>query len=173
MMMRVVVAIGLFFGSLPTVLAETVSIDGGAVTFEAPDGFAPISEELRALKYPSSRAPQYVIGNEGGGTTVAYDLKPHQIPQSQLGQVKDEFTKVFDRAIPGIEWVENRLIDLSGQDWIYFEMTSNAVDTDIYNIVLLTGYKDQMLAFNFNSTKEQFKRYESELRQSIETIRIN
>jgi len=51
-------------------------------------------------------------------------------------------------------------------------MTTNAVDTDIYNIMLFTCYKGKMLIFNFNSTREEFKKYEKDLRKSIRTIKI-
>lgn len=38
-------------------------------------------------------------------------------------------------------------------------MTSSAIDTDIYNLMIFTGHKSQMWMFNFNSTKEEFKKY--------------
>jgi hypothetical protein len=52
------------------------------------------------------------------------------------------------------------------------EMTSRAVDTDIYNIMFVTGYEDQMLVFNFNSTKEDFQQFEGKLRASLKSITI-
>ena len=33
------------------------------------------------------------------------------------------------------------------------------MDTDIYNIMLVTSYGQEMLMFNFNSTKEDFSIY--------------
>ncbi|CAA6677571.1 Unannotated [Lentimonas sp. CC4] len=51
-------------------------------------------------------------------------------------------------------------------------MTSNAVDADIYNIMLITGLNGQMLAFNFNSTKSDFPKYENSLRESIKSIKL-
>ena len=52
------------------------------------------------------------------------------------------------------------------------EMTSNAVDTDIHNIMMLTGIDGKMLVFNFNSTREDFPRYEEELRKSLNSIEL-
>ena len=152
--------------------AETISVDEGGVTFEAPDDFTPVSEEVLRIKYPSGNAPRFVIGNEGAGTTIAYDIKPSPLPSEQLDAARTSFTELFERMIPGIEWVENKTIDHDGQEWIYFELTSNAIDTEIYNIMLMTGYGDQTLMFNFNSTKEQFGHYESALRQSLQSIDI-
>jgi hypothetical protein len=160
----------LFFTTLAT--AKQISIDGGKVTFDAPDEFAPLSQEMISFKYPSSRAPKYVVGNSSGATTIAYDLKPNNIPANKLDEVRQAFTKMFPRMIPGLEWKENKIIDLAGKKWGYMEMTSHAVDTDIYNIMLFTGYNNQMLIFNFNSTTEEFPKYEASLRRSLGSIQI-
>lgn len=155
-----------------SVRAETVTLDEGRITFEAPEGFKPVPQEIIDLKYPSSRAPKYVIGNESASTTIAYDLKPHHIPQDKIEEAKALFAQMFPRMIPGLEWKENKVITLSGRKWGCLEMTSHAVDTDIYNIMLFTGYKGQMLIFNFNSTKKEFLKYEKALRKSLQSITI-
>lgn len=152
--------------------ADSISLDNGNITFTPPNGFEPLSQKLISIKFPSKRAPKYVISNKSTQTTIAYDLKPHNMPQNKIKEAKEVFTKMFKRMIPGLEWKENKIIELSGRKWGYFEMTSSAVDTDIYNIMLFTGYKNQMLIFNFNSTKEEFPQYEDALRKSIKTIRV-
>ena len=151
---------------------ETFSLDKGSITFEAPEGFKPLTEKLIKTKYPSSRAPKFVVGNESAATTIAYDLKPHKIPKDKLEEARASFTKLFPRIVPGLKWVKNETKELSGTKWGYLEFTSTAVDTDVHNIMLFTGYKGQMLVFNFNSTKEQFKDNEAALRKSIQTIKI-
>ena len=57
-----------------------------------------------------------------------------------------------------------------GQQWIYLEMSSRAIDTDIHNIMLITPLQGKMLIFNFNSTKAEFPKVEAELRASINSI---
>ncbi len=152
--------------------AEIVSLDDGAISFEAPEGFQPLAKEVLDIKYPQTGAPKYVIGNASASTTIAYDLKPNTIPQGKEDEVRQAFTQMFPKLIPGLEWKENKVITLAGRQWGYMEMTSSAVDTDIYNIMLFTGYKEQMLIFNFNSTKDDFSTYEQALRKSVESIQI-
>jgi hypothetical protein len=152
--------------------AEPVRVGDTEVTFDAPDGFAPLRKELIAAKWPSNQAPAYAVGTPSGSTTVAYDLKPHSIPQEALPEVQRSFVQVFERIIPGIAWKKNEIIEHSGQKWLLMEMTSNAVDTDIYNILLLTGFDGRMLVFNFNSTKEDFPKYEAELRKSLNSVKL-
>ena len=74
--------------------------------------------------------------------------------------------------IPGIQWKKNEIIEHSGQKWLLMEMTSNAIDTNIYNMLLLTGHEGKMLVFNFNSTKEDFPKYEAALRKSLKSVTI-
>ena len=110
------------------------------------------------------------MGNETASTTVAYDLKPDVIPQDKLGEVQKTFTQLFGRMIPGLEWKKNKIIEHSGRKWLFMEMTSTAIDTDIYNI-MMTGYDSRMLIFNFNSTKEDFPKFEKALRASLASIK--
>lgn len=90
-----------------------------------------------------------------------------------MEEAKATFMQMLPRMIPGLEWKEHKVITLSGRKWVYLEMTSHAIDTDIYNIMLFTGYRGQMLIFNFNSTREEFPQYEKALRKSIQTITVN
>ena len=87
--------------------AKTISLDNGNITFEAPDEFKPVPQEILDIKYPSKRAPRYVIGNESAATTIAYDLKPNSMPQDKINEAREAFSQMFPRMIPGIEWKEN------------------------------------------------------------------
>ncbi len=153
--------------------SETIKIENTGITFDAPDIFGPIPQEIIDIKYPNKNAPRFVIGNDSASTTIAYDLKPQNLVGVNLEEVRLGFGGVFDRMVPGIEWKESKVMTLNETEWVLFEMTSNSVDTDIYNIMLITSYGEEMLVFNFNSTREEFPQYESLLRESINSIRIS
>jgi len=150
--------------------AEKLAVPGTSVTFESPDGFFALSKEIIEFKWPNNNGPAWVVGNETGATTIAYDLKDNDISGANLKDLLTSFKGVFERVIPGIKWKKRKVIKFSGKKWAYLEMTSNAVDTDIYNIMLVTSYGNKMLTFNFNSTKEEFPKYEKILRKSIKSI---
>ncbi len=152
--------------------SEAVKVEGTGITFTPPKEFKPLPKNIMDLKWPSKRAPKFAVGNKNASTTIAYDIKPHMLPQNKLAEAKEAFAKTFSKIIPGIKWIENKIIQKSGQKWIFFEMTSTAVDTDIHNIMLVTGYKGKMLLFNFNSTKQDFPIYEKRLRKSIDSIAL-
>ena len=151
-------------GAAPVKFAEA------GVSFESPPGFTALSTRELDLKYPSKRAPAHVVGNKLRSVTIAYDLKPHALQPEDLPEIKATFEAMFERIIPRIEWVDRRILDKQGQQWILFEMTSRALDTDIHNIMLVTPRKGKMLVFNFNSTKEEFPKVEAALRKSLDSI---
>ncbi len=116
-MKKVIITFTILLSLASLVCGETISLDNGHITFEAPDGFKPVPEEIIRTKYPSSRAPKYVIGNKSAATTIAYDLKPHDIPQDKIDEVRAAFTPIFPRMIPGLKWKENKTIELSVSKW--------------------------------------------------------
>lgn len=152
--------------------AKTITVEGTSVTFEAPEEFSPLTQEIMDIKWPSNRAPNFAIGNASAATTIAYDYKT-DVSGATLPILQEQFAYTFNRVIPGIEWIKNEIIMLDGQEWIMFEMTSNAIDTDIHNLLLVTILDNKLLMFNFNSVKSEFPKYESALRQSIDSIRFN
>src|ERR1043166_2482004 len=101
----IVLAIATTLGAKPVSLGDNVS-------FDAPEGFTPLSPEEIAIKYPSARAPHFVVGNKRRTTTIAYDLKPQSIPADKLGEVKDSFEQTFQRIVPGLVWRDRKIIEL-------------------------------------------------------------
>lgn len=162
----------LLFGIALGAHATTFSIPGAGISFDAPEGFTPLSKDEIAIKFPSSRAPSGVIGNARRTTTIAYELKQDKLAPEQLGEGKDAFEQLFERIIPGLEWKARAIVQFQGQRWIQLEMSSRAVDTDIHNIMLVTSRNGRMLIFNFNSTKSEFPSLESVLRESIRSIKV-
>lgn len=170
MMRWLVVMLALLVAPIAT--ADVVEVDGTGITFEVPDEFKPLSQAFIDVKWPNNNAPRFAVGNERATTTVAFDIKPQDISSADMAELLAAFEQVFDRVIPGIRWIAKDIIEHDGQQWLYLEMTSNAIDTDIHNIMLITAFGNEMLALNFNSTREEFPKYEQALRASIDSIRL-
>lgn len=154
---------GLLFLILSLTLsqAETISLESGAIIFQVPDNFTPLTVNEIQAKYPSIRAPRLVVGNANRTVTVAYDTKPSGVPpekmvDSELPEAQKAFAHTFSRVVPGIRWIKNEIITLNGKKFIYLELTSNAIDQDIHNIILITFFREKIFLVNFNSTKTEF-----------------
>lgn len=151
---------------------EKISVPGSTVSLEAPAGFTSLTTDEIAAKFPRTRPPGYVVGNARRTTSIAYDLKPQPIKDDTLEEGLEMFGTLMGRIVPNLVWKRKEIIEMAGQRWIFLEMTSSAVDTDIYNIMLITPFEGKMLIFNFNSTKEDFVQQEAALRASVASIRL-
>lgn len=169
--MKIVLSL-LFIILSSTATAEEIRLSDTGISFISPVGFKSISPEIIDIKWPQKNAPKWVVGNESASTTIAYDLKPNDISAIPLPDLMDYFKKTFDRIVPGIDWKKREIIEISGRSWVYLEMTTHAIDADIYSIMLLTSYGKEMLIFNFNSTRADFPQYEEQLRHSIKSIQL-
>lgn len=154
------------------VRAEVFSIPDIGVRFDAPPTFTRVTPQEISTKFPSDRPPAFVVGNESRTTTIAYDWKADQIQPDKLNDAVASLTTAFERVVPGLEWINRKIIKIHGQKWIYLEMTSKADETLIHNMMLMTPLKGKMLMFNFNSTQNEFSTIETELRKSVASITI-
>ncbi len=171
--MKRIFALALFcFAAASPAIAKDVTFDNGEITLTAPENFTVLSTAEINKKYPSSGAPKQVVGNETRAITIAYDLKPNDISAMPLEKVQEALEKSVKSA-PGLTWVTKDVRDINGHKSVYLEFTTQARDTIIHNILIATPYNKQMLVFNFNSTKEEFAKYESALRTSVSSIKFS
>lgn len=161
-----------FLACIPSALAQRVEIPDTTASFEPPAGFTALTREEIAAKYPKGSGPGFVVGNQARTTSIAYDIKPIAIGDKDLPELMAAFGDRFQKSIPGLVWKERKLIGMGGQRWVFLEMTSTAVDTDIHNIMVITPHAGKLLMFNFNSTREEFADVEASLRRSIESITL-
>ena len=153
--------------------ADTFNLPEAGVSFDAPNEFTALSQREIALKFPGQYPPAYAVGNLHRSTSIAYDLKSDPMMPEDLPETMGFFGEFFDKYIPGIEWKERKIINMRGQDWIYMEMSSKALNADIHNIMLVTSRYGKVLMFNFNATNFDFSIMEPELRKSIDSIVLN
>ncbi len=162
--------LGLMLLTCSTSWAERVSIPGADASFVPPEGFTQLSGEELDIKFPRKTAPRTVVGDERRKTTVAYELREFALTEEALPELLTAVADSMHRAVPGLEWKKREIVEMAGQKWIWLEMTSMAIDTDIYNIVLMTPRNGKALVFGLNSTKDLFPVQEAALRKSIASI---
>ena len=119
--------------------AVPVSVPGAAARFDAPEGYTPLSQDEISIKFPARRAPANIVGNARRTTTIAFELKQDKLAPEQLSEARQVFEQFFERTVPGLVWRDRKLVRLDGQNWIHLEFSSNAVDSDLHNIMLVTS----------------------------------
>jgi len=157
---------------ISTLHAKKFSISDGDISFDAPDGFKPMSAELIKIKYPKGNPPSNALMNDSTETSIVFDLRGGALPQSDIERTRMAYASTYKRVVGGFELKVNKTAKIAGQKWAQLEFVSNTIDSKVYNIMLVTGYKKQMLIFNFNSTLKEFKKYEKAIRKSIKSITL-
>ncbi len=151
---------------------DKLSLYDGRVSVALPDGFSRMSDELASVKYPRGNRPNHIFADAKTTTSIAVSIAEAKVTPAQLGDFRAFMEKTFERMIPAMRWLKKDFINIGNVRWARLELMSNAVDTDIHNIILITVLDSKPLMFNYNSTKEQFSALESALAKSIDSIRV-
>jgi hypothetical protein len=173
-MRSIILCITILIFSIPCFAGEQVILFDGRLSFELPDGFSTMPKDIAKIKYPmETHRPKYIYSNSKASTSIAVNLTENSSLQSQqLAEFKTFMEQTLVRMTPGLKWVKKEIITLNGTEWARLEFMSNAIDTDIHNIMLMTSFQGKPLMLNFNSTKEEFASVEKGLSDSIRSIKI-
>ena len=173
-MKRLLLVLGLIMLANLSIAGEKVNLFDGNVSLVLPEGFSVMPEELAKVKYPiESHRPKHIYSNKRTTTSIAITLSEHsQLQPHQLPEFKAFMEETLSRMIPGLKWIKRDYAVINGKKWARFELMSNAIDTDIHNIMLMTSFNGKPLMFNFNSTKGEFPKVVKDLQESIDSIRV-
>lgn len=161
--------------------AKGIVFDNTAIEIKIPDSnifirtpydFAELSpEDIKAKWGERGNDPTWAVGNELLGTTISYHKTLGVMKGDTLPNVMSNLVKVMKRMVAGIEFSKNEIIELNGSDWFLLECNSNALNADIKNMMIGTGVGNDLIMINFNSTKEDYLKYENLLRKSMASVK--
>ncbi len=155
------------------VTAEPVALQNGRVVFEPPTGFRELTQQEISLKFSRGNPPSAVYANDDMSVSVSIVFSPAAVEPPHLEDLKSAMEQTLPRLIPNLTWVKREMVNLNGTTWVHFELTSSAIDTDIYNHMYMTSFDGKMLGFNFNSTKGKYPAYSHQLEKSFQSIHIS
>src|SRR5690349_749508 len=78
-------------------LAAEISLPDSGIHFQAPEGFTELTPAEIRSKWLRASPPTFAIGNPRRSTTIAYALKDHAIPESQMEASLKGFEQTFNR----------------------------------------------------------------------------
>jgi hypothetical protein len=152
---------------------ETLAFANGKVSFVLPDGFTRMSAELAAVKYPRGAKPEHMFSDATTRVSSAAGFTPAgNLTATDLPELRDYLAKTMEASIPGIKWLVKDFKELGGAKWIYFEVQSEAVDTQIRNMMLFTAVDCGMVSVNFNSTLSDYAAHAAALARSRDSLKV-
>lgn len=152
---------------------EKIYFANNKVSFIIPKDFKIMSKENIKKKYSRGTAPEFVYSNEQTTSTIAYGYTPNaDLNLDNLFEFQKFIENTYNRMIPGIKWIKKEIIEINHYKWIFFEIESNAIDTEIHNIILMSAIDNGLISFNFNSVINEFDVYQKVYSNCIETISV-
>lgn len=123
--------------TIVTNLGNTIEmkyVDVGELSIKIPNDFEIMDEEVAKIKYPSENRPPLIYTNEDASINVAFNLKIAIIAGSSVAEyvniMKDLLVKMgYDVNIGSFE--------IDGKKLYTLRFVSRALDTDIYNNMIL------------------------------------
>ena len=134
-----------------TVETELYNFGDGEFFLKIPKDFGQMSQELIDIKYPNGNPPQFVFTNEETTINVAVSLTENYMEPGQI----EGYLAAMEEALGGsVEMLETGVTETAGRTIGEMEFVSAAVDTDIYNHMLVFSEGNQLRIVSFNCTEE-------------------
>lgn len=152
-------------------LKDVTILDGnGSVLI--PSSFELMSKEMLAHKYRlTSNMPNEVYTDEKAEINVIFDHTLDRVSTDQLGIVKENLVDQFHQATT-IDLLSHYDHSINGRDFFVIEFISQAVDTQVYNLMFGTSYHGRLLMGTFNCTIAHREKWEPVGNEVLNSIKL-
>ncbi len=156
-----------------SILLRPAKLLDGELELLVPAGFLQMDESTIRLKYPNESPPTIVLSNDTASVNVAINQTGTPVAPHQLSQVHQQLDAAIRQSQPEISWKFNGFQTHHGRKWIQLEFRSQAVDTQIYNMIMATSANGKMLVVSFNCTESQSLQWLDVGREIINSCRVH
>lgn len=129
---------------------EEFTFFDGKMALKLPKEFTDMPLEFAKLKYPSEHRPQIIKMNADGSVNLTLSLYQDKLKKEEIRDCIHTLKNVIERMNPAYLFFDLQVIEQDEQNVGYFDYKSNAIDSDLYNILFVTpiGGQTMMGAFN-------------------------
>ena len=138
------------------------------LSVEIPQTLTPMSDEMAKIKYPSENRPQVIYGDERGKASLGISAGRHALPASQIDMAKEATVKMLANFKPQAE-----AVTVDGHKAWLITFRSQAPDTEILNMMLMTSQNDKAVQVAFNMTKDLEAQYQDVARATLMSLKFD
>ena len=138
------------------------------LSIEIPQTLTPMSDEMAKIKYPSENRPQVIYGDERGKASLGISAGRHALPASQIDMAKEATVKMLTNFKPQAE-----AVTVDGHKAWLITFRSQAPDTEILNMMLMTSQNDKAVQVAFNMTKDLEAQYQDVARAALMSLKFD
>jgi hypothetical protein len=125
-----------------------------------------------AGKYPGPHAPTIVFANAEGSVSIAINHTENRITLEQIPGGLDTMVEGFKTLHPKAQWFRKEATKINGRNAIVFDLRTQAVDTEVRNVMLGTSLEDRFLIVTFNCTKALEGRWLATGKKVIDGVKV-
>jgi hypothetical protein len=137
------------------------------LSIEIPDSLTPMSEEMAKIKYPSENRPQVIYGDEKGKASLGITAGRNPLPANKLDAFKNMMLKMLESLKPKAE-----AVTVDGHKGWLLTFRSQAADTEILNMMLITSQDNKAVQITFNMTKDLVEQYQEAAKASLLSLKF-
>lgn len=161
-----------------TTLDGGVYIDGKMIVFERrkvcdkfsimlPSIWKRIPDELAKIKYPSEFRPQEILTSSDLSSNIGFTVFAQKM-QKSTQDIAEQMQRVIHRAYPDYQIYSGGQLEKNEGTWFAFR--SHALDSDLYNIMLVVKIHDMSIQGVFNCPYLAWPGWKKIVLQMWETI---
>lgn len=162
-----------------TELDEGLYLDGELVHFERkelletlsmmlPDSWKQMPEEYAKIKYPSEFRPRVIMTTPDLSTNLGFTAFSEMLQDSGTDKVMERVMSAIHRNNPDYQiYPYERLEKIKG---CWFAFRSHAMDSDLYNMMLLVPVGKKLVLANFNCPYKDYQKWKKAVLMMWDTI---
>ena len=130
----------------------------GAFSLKIPETFNLMSQEAIDVKYPSENQPSLVYTNDDGSININIKITETVLKNNNIEEEIKKTEKLFRQIDDNID------VNLSKRESYNLgelKFMSKAIDTNIYNHMLLFSINDKMTVISFNCTEKDIDEWKN------------
>lgn len=165
--------LALLLSALPCRAEERypVSLLGGTVSLEVPEGLSPLAPDLRKAKFPDlSPDDGDVLASRDGSATVVAAYSPDTPFPDDMATARPALSMEMHELYPDARWLRDELVMVDGRFCARFEFETAAPDGPIHNDMIVLGHEGRMLIISVSAggpSRERWMRHSEEILQSL------
>jgi hypothetical protein len=145
----------------------------GKMAMKLPREFTDMPKDLAKLKYPAEQRPQIIKSNQDGSINITVSIYPQKLKQEEILECISGIKAVIERMNPANIFFDLKVEENEALTVGYFDFKSNAIDSDLYNIMFVTPIAGNAMLGTFNcrlSEREDWKEVVLQMIMSIKDL---
>ncbi|MEK5332341.1 hypothetical protein [Lysinibacillus sp. FSL W8-0992] len=142
------------------------------IRMSIPTAFEEMETDLKDIKYPSSRRPDYIYTSVSTSINVTMKIMEQQLQEEELEDFTETMMTILQKLQPDAEMLDIGMKEVNGLQIGYFDFISKALDNKIYNLMFLFIAGDNVATGSVNCLKKEMNIWQPIAYGMLETIAI-